>query len=586
MKQIISNRVKMGVLLEFEAAFPNEKRRTPQEYLQGGSRNIILHIASFFLGFKSHKSEFQKIENALGLFFRKENQIFASEIYKKVKELSSKSGPVFIFNSYSSLKLFEIFFQEAEEKETQTEIEFEINLFKAYLAINSEYTKKQFVAFTFPKDLDKELEMIMSLFCASYSVSDKINYDITEIWTVQMVKAILFFQFLEQRAKDLLTAFLLHFNCKTWEEFLKRLLPTTISAIKNDREANTDIIVEPGEHFNEGCEFIEKLIVKDDDVLNENDFISLRNKPFYKIHAGTYRIIFNLFVVEKIFKGIYFFLLEVNKSLPPASRFEIKSFFGNEFSEKTLLYKVVGMIYSDKCLSYSGKDLDDKGITASPDYYVRKGTDILLFESKDFLIPAAAKDSCDFSQYQDEFEKKLYFQEIDGKEKHKAVMQLINNIKRLLRMEFIADTGYKYREITIYPILITHDHQYDVVGFNYLINYWFQEELENLSEEGLYIHKIKPLVVVNIDSLIYHQVALQKISLHEIIKKYVEHVRIPRGIKMPENEVKDYLLNKTIPFSGFLTNYLYDRKLKEYPPLLKELGFELFKNEEHIVNAH
>lgn len=278
------------------------------------------------------------------------------------------------------------------------------------------------------------------LFCMQYPVSDKSNYDIVQIWATQMIKAIYLFQFLEvnEKAKPLLSAFLVHFDCTTWQEYLKRLLPLTFPAIKNEREAHTDIVVEQGEHFEQGCAFIEKLIIQENDELDQNDFLSVRAKPFYKVKDGVYRIIFNLFVVEKIFKGVYFLLRDVNKTLPTNEKIkEIKSFYGDEFSEKILCYKVMESVYPDKCIRFSGKELADMKIDAAPDYYVRKGKNILIVESKDFLIAADKKMSFDFNVYEEEFGRVLDYEEMpNGKIKPKAVVQLTNNIRRILKMNF------------------------------------------------------------------------------------------------------------------------------------------------------
>src|SRR5690606_16403625 len=158
-----------------------------------------------------------------------------------------------------------------------------------------------------------------------------------------------------------------------------------------------------------------------------------------------------------------------------------------EFSEKVLLYKVVPIIYSVKCIRFTGQELADMNISGAPDYYLRKGKDILLFESKDFLIRADLKASFDFDVYEEEFGKTLYYEALPGgKEKGGAVMQLIASIKRLLSKRFEADTNYFYKDVYIYPIIITHDHQYDTPGLNELVNYWFQEELSLLEEEGLF----------------------------------------------------------------------------------------------------
>jgi hypothetical protein len=592
-KPNIGNAVTMGQLLEFSVAFPDELPLTVEQYLAGGSRKIILNTAAFFLGFKNSKSKFDDNREFLGMFFRKENNAFANQIYTNIKKIEEKEIQVRIINAYTSLKLFEYFFSKPDQSETQTETEFERNLFKAYLVLNSEFTSTQSVAFSSCGELEDGFKIAMIMFCMEYPLSDKSNYDINQIWATQMIKAIYLFQFLEthKKTQPLLAAFLAYFHTPTWQHYLKNLVPLTIPAVRAEKEAHTDIKVSPGEKFDEGCAFIEKLIVKDNDELYQNDFLTIRAKPFYKISDGVYRIIFNLFVVEKIFKGVYFLLRDVNKILTNADKIkDIRSFYGDEFSEKVLCYNVIQSIYPDRCISFSGKQLVDMGIDGACDYYIRKGKNILLFESKDFLILAEKKATFDFNVYEEEFQRVLYYETLpDGKEKHKAVMQLINVIRKLLKKEFPADTDYHYKDVFIYPILLTHDHQYDTPGFNELIDYWFQYELLILREEGLFVHRVKPLSVVNIDSLIYNQIGLAKdIPLHEMLRLYHEykkHVEKKTIVKTKEEyekfieKYKQTAMLKLVSFSVFIDRYYHNHELKRIPPILDIVAPALFKDE-------
>ncbi|MFV5698108.1 hypothetical protein ACM55H_07025 [Flavobacterium sp. ZT3R17] len=593
-KQYFSNAVHMGQILEFNVAFPEEERLSIEHYLSGCSREMILNAAAYFLGFNNQKSKFDDIGEFLEMFFRQENSELANQVYDRIKEIEKKGVNIGIINTYSSLKLFEYFFSRPEEAETQTEADAEVNLFKAYLALNTEFTEKQSIAFASLKGSDEELKIPMIMFCMDYPVSDKSNFDIYQIWTTQMIKAIYLFQFLEsnEKAQPLLAAFLAYFNCDTWQEYLKSILPLTIPAITNEREAHTDIIVELGDNFEQSCSFIEKLMIQENDELDQNDFLTIRAKPFYKLKDGVYRIIFNLFVVEKLFKGVYFLLRDVNKTLPSSQRIkEIKSFYGDEFSEKILCYKVMESIYPNNCIRFSGKELTDKKIDGAPDYYVRKGKNILLVESKDFLITADKKMSFDFNVYEEEFGRVLDYEELpDGKIKSKAVMQLINSIRKILKNEFPADKGYYYREIFIYPVLLTHDHQYDTAGFNELIDFWFQDELLQLAEEGLFIYHVKPLSIVNIDSLIYNQVGLANdITLHEILNIYNENKKIEKQKKRNfkyQQEYDKYLedykqmrMSKLIPFSVFIDKYFNKKGLWKQPPQLDLVFPAIFKEE-------
>ena len=160
-------------------------------------------------------------------------------------------------------------------------------------------------------------------------------------------------------------------------------------------------------------------------------------------------------------------------------------------------------------------------------------------------------------------------------------MQLIFNIKKLLKNEFEADSDFYYKRVFIYPILITHDRQYDTPGFSDLVSSWFEDELEILAEEKLFIHHIKPLTVINIDSLIYNQICLsENISLHRVINKYHEHIKIdPKKKFSSVEEYKEYRLEKMIPFSWFIDEYFFQIGCREIPPVFQLLKSELFEEE-------
>jgi hypothetical protein len=580
--------ITIGQLLEFEVAFPGEQLLTPEQYMSGGNRDFILNAAALFLGFKSSNSRFDDNRELLRMFFSVENNDFAQNVYNKVLDIEKTGTKVGIINTYSSLRLFECFFKTEATELTQTNEEFERNLFKAYLVLNSEFVKAQNTAFTSTEDLEGDFKLSMMVFCMQYPISDKSNYDITEIWATQAIKATYLFQFLEntELTKPLLKAFLDHFNTKSWQNYIKDLLPLTTSAISNKNEAHTDININPGEKFKEGCEFVEKLIVTEDEALDENDFLSLRAKPFYKIKNGVYRIIFNLFVVEKIFKGAYFLLRDINNKLPEDKKvMDLKGIYGHQFSEQTLVYKMMDIIYPTKCIRFTGKQLDNLGIPSAPDYYLRKGENILLLESKDFLIRADKKTTFDFNVYEEEIGKTLHYElRANGTKKPGAVLQLIKNIKRILKKDFTPDTSYHYKDVFIYPVLITHDHQYDTPGFNDLVNDWFQEELSSLEDEGLFINRVKPIVVVNIDSLIFHQSGLsQKIPLHEMLKLYLEYTHITTKLKFhTEAEFEQYKKNrmsKMIPFSLFIAKYFDKHSLWSVPPIMDVVAPALFAEE-------
>ena len=557
------NKIKYERILVFEDIFPEEKPLSAIEYLKGGDKNLILNVASFFLGYKSLNSK--TVDNKKLLFdvFGPSNNEFAYGIYAKIIDIEKEGEIIRIINVYSSLMLFELFFTQNEIAVTQSDGEFEKNLFKAYLTLNSEFISKQLIAFSSTEKCDASMKLSLQYFCSQYPIADKMNYNINHIWITQIIKAICLFQFLESdnNTKYLLDSFLNNFDSKSWKEYLMKIIPLTTSAFNNTNAAYTDIHVNPGTKFQSDCEFIEKLSLIANEELKDYDFISLRSTPFYKIDEGIYRIIFDLFAIEMIFKGLYFKLNSINDNLLVKFKIkEFKSIYGYEFSEKKLFYKAIEDIYNFKCIKFSGNDLDKMNIDGAPDYYIRKRKNILVFESKDFLVKADKKMSFDYEVYKDEFHRLLYLgKKLNEKNKPKAILQLINSIKKILNKEFPADTHYNYRDVFIYPILIIHDNQYDAPGFNYMLNNWFQKELLLLKEEGFFIHNIRPLFVVNIDTLLFHQFGLsQKIPFHKTLNLY-------------EKEI-----SKLIPFSLFLSNLFNDKNIGKIPTLLESVLPELF----------
>lgn len=115
-KKKIRNAISMGQYLEFDVAFPGEVSLTPEQYLRGGSKSIILNVAASFLGFKSYNSKFNDHKELLNAIFGPENNAFANTIYDKIYKEQRTGVEIGIINTYSSLKLFEYFFSKDDQR--------------------------------------------------------------------------------------------------------------------------------------------------------------------------------------------------------------------------------------------------------------------------------------------------------------------------------------------------------------------------------------------------------------------------------------------------------------------------------------
>ena len=563
----------MKYLLDFSKTFPGEPTLTLHEYLGKASKEDVLLAGAFLLGVKTHNSQLQNTQTLLSKWFCTENNQFANEVYQQILVIQKEMGlPILIVNPISSLQLFEFAFSELEENGEMPSTEFEVNLFKAYLTLNEANTQLEYVTKkSIEKVVDKDLKWAAFNMTARFSQFEFMNYYLGEILTAQLIKAVYLFEFISDNEKcsPVLRGFLDYYDCSDWQYYLKSYLPLTHSLLKRDTEAHLNINVESGDKFDEGCAFLDKLILQDKEQLDEFDFRTLRAVPLYKLEKGKYRIIFDLFVAEKVFTGLYFKLREVYDSLPGEQKAlgNFRSFYTTHFSENYLLYKTLQSCFPKKYVHLPGEKLKESGMAGEPDYYIRNKNKIFLFENKDVLIGAEVKQSSDFNQLEPELRKRLYYEEKKRKRKNCAVLQLITNIKNILTGSFDADKGVKTEHVKIFPILVLHYNQFNTPGLNKFINSWFQDELENLNDDGLDVSKVRSLTIIDIDTFITLQDYLmsRQIQLETIIDWY--------WIK---NRNKIYIN----PFSNYILNHAIKRKLIKPPKILNESGLKLFENKQ------
>ena len=124
----------------------------------------------------------------------------------------------------------------------------------------------------------------------------------------------------------------------------------------------------------------------------------------------------------------------------------------------------------------------------------------------------------------------------------------------------------------IYPILVVHDRSFSVLGLNNILNNWFDDELQKLKNSGYCIERIRSLVLIDFDTLIYfsQEIKLPKNVFHEILNDYLK--RIDRSKLGKKGEVDNFqkLLNINIPFSNYVYKKLRSRSIEPIN-LIKDL---------------
>ncbi|KAB2914978.1 MAG: hypothetical protein F9K23_12710 [Bacteroidetes bacterium] len=432
-------------------------------YLSGISRTTLLSAAEHFLGFKPTNRE--NIYDFLSWYCSKENAEFVDQICQKIKEKEKRLNKQFkIVNPLASLKLYEYCYNQNEVVDSITNIELEQNIFKAYTLINETIDKKELSHKNKYEYLAGDEKLIAVFLTPNIAKDEFINYNLHNVNICQVIKSVLFFEFLEKEKPVLLESFINKLNAYDWKNLLRELISFTWVVLNEGRQEGRTTIQISNERNNRDwfCDFLDSFVNTFPKLSNpEKDFIELRSKPFYRmLEDFTYSITYPLFAIEQIHKGLFFKVWEEDKTLKHTKDF--RSFYCDFFSEKELFYKILKSLLPNNYKKLSGEEIKQRyNIDGEPDFYSRNEDNIFIFESKDILISAEIKHSYDYEAIKSELQKKLLLNE---RGRRKAIIQLTDNIHNTLNKTLKYDNEYNRSKAKIYPILVLHERMFNCLG--------------------------------------------------------------------------------------------------------------------------
>ncbi|MFP4846735.1 hypothetical protein [Winogradskyella sp. PE311] len=577
---------KLGI--NFEACFPNEERSTLEEYLSGIDKSDLLKMGSFFLGFNTEKSRYSDIIHFLQMYFSSENSDFAQTIYSNILQyVENESYPLSFYEvpyPVSSLRLFEFIFDHIpdEQETTKTNQEIEQDTFKAYVLLNQiTITERDIKSTQIREENNLAFTAAQALLQISFHNNDIINFRVEKLYECQFKRALFYFEFLSERedCQALLEAFYAHYEVADYKDYLKRLFGIVQAVLMMDKESHVEIHLEE----QESMAFIDKHVASVDESITEVDFLKVRSNPLYKFEEDKYRIISPLFTIEMIYNGLFFRLKAINNQLPNTDKvtgfYNLKTY---QFSEQYVLSKLLKEIYGNRYIQKSGSVLDGV-MDGAPDYYMRNGKYIHIYESKDILISKESKQSFDYRDLENELKIKLFENENGSP---KAVRQLVETIRKILNGEVIYDPNIPLTRVQIFPILILHYRMFNAAGLNNVINTWFVSELTRLRDLGLDISRVHDLVIIDVETLMFNKDALikRKITIQNALleyEKYYLRFNLANARPRPrsQEEVNKLIENSLLPFSFYIDNKIeklgYQRSGKD----LLEKASVLFEEE-------
>lgn len=431
------------------------------------------------------------------------------------------------------------------------------NIFKAYLYCNQIWTnecvKVNHTTFPHVNQAGKG---------ALIDISLKLDIPYSEFkyfkdYRTQLYKAIKLFEFAENNKlfKPILEAFYKDRKVESWKDYVRIHFGFFDSSLKSpviNMQGAPEAVVKFIEPY-----LVDQTKISTDDNL-QGQMPSFLRTQFLLNSTNNPDLIMVLspdLLVDKIFQGLKFdfYNIAVVNGIKDGKGKEItqkriNSELGYNFSEEKILYSAIDMIYGNRTdlIRKSGsdtKDVFEKCGKSEPDYYLRKGQNLILFENKDVLFPDKDKYSGQLLKLKQSITTKIAKYGMETRDNGKAALkkeglgQIYYNIARMkdkpdLYRSFDPEFDLVKR---IYPVLITYDKAYSAIGVNEYINKKVPTIKKRVLKhfKDVYHHEIKiggydiqKSVIIDIDTLIMYALELkkQKLDLIELIDEYISKV--------------------------------------------------------------
>lgn len=439
-------------------------------------------------------------------------------VNKKHKNAIVDLQLVKIINKAATLRTIEMLL--AHRNVNINSVRNEENLFKLYLIVNDELAERESVFFKkWLPQLDKrDNEIRLHLYLGIGQVilnAEPLN---KKIW-VEVLKFVQFEKWIKQQDKydDFITNYLNQFEVNSWYELFTIIFNINTLAINHykfvcdENSKNVKLLSYFSNHIEKNT--------------NWNELSEIRKKPLYRLKNGDFLILDFSFLLDKFFSGIYHDILHFAKEK------SIKKFhqdYSFDFIEGYLLENTIKAVFGNNYIQFNEKKIKSigaKGVDnlALPDYYIRNGNKIFLFECKNSLISNKSKLENNCHEIEKDLKDKFY--ESGGKKK--AVKQLLNFIELSQSGKYKCfDKDSKLENCTYYPILITTDITLTSLAFNEILNEYMNEDITASKNE--FSRQIKPLTIIHINDLLLRTTRLKK--LNHFIDNYFKYCKNHKGL--------------------------------------------------------
>lgn len=570
----IYNQGKLAGIVGYKQLYPNGAMYTLNELLTGLPRiwaiRLVSNMQNKLVGKPFYNPDFKDEETTQidvpRFFFGPENLDQLLDVIHKYKdylvlEAERQQQPMeYAAGSETPLLLLKYIMAMPASNVTANIAQLERNLYTAFLIANEITFNRSQGKPPYKQEDDSEL-YLASLLMSRYAYNDFTNQesDFNELVRNQNTKATKFFNFVchHPQLKDLYDEFLQVYGLISWNDYLR-----TYWSILSLARYKTGVI--NFEQLKDEDELLSEQIVDKDSIdihevisLKDNvDYQTFREKPFIKIAPHEYAVIDVSFMIYRMFDGLYFMFNDLWQCKHPDNTQGFNRIFTTEFSEETVLVNCLKEVSNthgwfsltdNECKTV----VPEKKLSSPPDFYIRDGKNVILFECKDVKIPKEVKAEGTIQQLLDEVDKDFvgYLDTKKNKWRYKGVGQLVRNAKRIQKREFAWDKDAD-KDSRIFLVLVLADARQVASGWkNYLQKKMFEEcvrqEIDN--------KRICPLILTDLGTLTLYKDNFKKYGFLQYFVSYCQKTTfIPSAILI--GDMMTNVMNQTMSFSVYMNS--------------------------------
>ena len=507
--------IKGLVAIGYKDIFDDYDQIDPKQLLEGVPTKGALDMVVFyqnktifaFADLEMHRQIVEKMRSCLD-----------EQSQSRIDNFKDKHPEIALFSADGCFLFFKLALECYNSSDRELNNEDKLRIFRAYLYCNQLWTDKASEKID-PKD-------IPGLFI-------RVDLPIVEFklykdFKVQMYKAKEFFKYCEQDEmfKTFLDLFCKDHLVSSWKDYLLTWFNFLQYSIK------TQWVKFEGES-EKYIPFFDQYAINPTDcvqIWSSNDQFYLRDHFLYSPQRGVYLLLNHNLMVDKFYQGMKFDFAKsvighecVNEHGKPIDNIpQVNSIIGDRISESRLFYSLMHKAFDGFYDAiFEGETM--KPIfenNAEPDFYMRRGNHVFLFEYKDLTLGEPVKFSDDLAFIKKEVVRR----------NRKGGGQLIYSMNAIINDKKMhpLDTEAENADV-IFPIIVTTDRAFSAMGINYMII----PEFSQLARQYKMNTHIAPVVIMDYDTLfmLCNELHEGKLDLETIINAYTSKLlNSPNGI--------------------------------------------------------